>query len=246
MYDYDISEKFFGLFQSYKDSIDKLNGVLLDYENLSKLSDTLEEEGFPKFQLYLNSEISKAKVLFTLTSLNPSVVWLCGHGELEKGENLFLMGNVTDLSSPENIRDSAFSIAVHQNNRQRVLFVFDFCHSCTMINLKYYYSDGKFHKKVLDSRPTFWDDDPHLLRVSIAGASDFTTTTEDSARGGVLTLYLLQLIYTYGYISLSLFEAKKPYNLKECVITVNKPIEPEMPFIVFTPFTKKLKSIIEF
>ena len=39
MYDYDISEKFFGLFQKYKDTIDKLNKVHNHYEKISKLID---------------------------------------------------------------------------------------------------------------------------------------------------------------------------------------------------------------
>ena len=245
---YNKSETFFGLFQSYVSSSSKLNGVLRDYENLSKLSDTLEQVGYPKFHLYLNSELTKAKVLFQLTSLNPSIIWWCGHGELIEDKNVFLMGNETNLNSTENIRDDAFSIAVHQNVAPRVLFVFDFCHSCTMINLKYYYAEGNFHKKVLDTRPTFWDDDPDLLRISIAGASDFSSTTEDSIRGGVLTQYLLYLIYKYGYITLNLFEADRPYTLKECIISVNKPIDLDFAFLSFTSVEqfRKLKYIIEF
>lgn len=228
--------KFLGLFQTYSYSnLYHLPGVKKDFDNLLSLAEKLTATN--EWQSKLLFDADYETIVDTLTNDRMALVWCCGHGILSiDGRNIFL---IDDLQA--NLDDRTFfKLLAADTLTKLTLFVFDFCHSCTMINLKYYYKNGTFMSKVADTEPSLFDDNPLLTRVCIAGASDFDTTNEDT-HGGYLTQYLINLLYKFGYVSLSLFEQHQPVVVKRSVISVNRIIDEHMPLLILNKENKKLQ-----
>lgn len=220
-------KQFLGLFQTYDYSnLYHLPGVKKDFENLSQLAEEFNASGLWSSRLLFNTDYES--VIAELAQERLALVWCCGHGILSAdGRNIFLIDDML-----VNLDDrSFFKILAADTLTKLTLFVFDFCHSCTMVNLKYYYKNGVFLSKVADKEPSLFDDNPLLTRVCIAGASDFDTTNEDT-RGGHLTQYILDLLHKFGYVSLSLFEKYQPTAVQRSVISVNRIIDEDLPLLV--------------
>jgi hypothetical protein len=243
-----------GVFCAYQSSTRfNLPGVLVDHANLYDFS---REKIMPSLLLHDNrsQKIDKFQILGNLGRIgNPRIVWMCGHGFLSSDRhNVFLldafmapslMDNGSDLVDVSEWRTEAllFDTEFHQAVLQDmttpiVFFVFDFCHSATMLGLKYYYEDGFFFEKIHSAEPTLFDDDENLIRICIAGASDFKTTQEDTREGGELTNFILNLVKKHAKLTLNLISHNRPSNF---IISTNTKIDPNFAFFSFDDFLKK-------
>ncbi len=166
-----------------------------------------------------------------------NVLWFCGHGVVARGHNVFLLPDATrrtvslsNLRLESTLRDSDVFEALRANAQPTVFCVFDFCYSATMLNLKYYYIRGEYWRKTGDSEPSLYDDDPHLLRISVSGATDFTTA-EENENGGYLTQYLLRLLTRFKKLSLDLIDRHRTPRQASMVISVNRVIDRHFYFL---------------
>lgn len=219
-------KRFLGVFQTYDYSnLYHLPGVTADYVNLRALAKRLGRSGLWSAHLLYNSDY--ASIASALADENLELLWFCGHGVLTPdGRNIYLIDDMTT-----NLNDRVmYELLAKDTLTLHALYIFDFCHSCTMLNLRYYYKNGTFYKKVLDAEVGMFDDNPIMTRVCIAGSSDFGTTNED-VRGGKLTQYILYLLYTFGYLSLRLFDTNLTTAVGRSVVSTNKIIDEDEPLL---------------
>lgn len=215
---------------SYKNSKIELAGVDVDKLNLYQF--TAHTKPYPITFRLLEDE-SKETIRETIRRFSPNVVWMCGHGVLNRaGENVYLLdGMRSGVETHENtLTESEFTEFLISTTDAKVLMcVFDFCHSYSMLDLPYYYEDGSFYKKLLtlEKYNRLHGQKNHGLIITIAGCSDFETTEENSG-GGILTQQLLYLIRRDRRLSLrSLNE-----NLGEKArLSTNKIVSPDFVFL---------------
>lgn len=140
-----ITERFMGFFKSYPSTRHFLGGVIKDFKALQDLTERVGEQWDTFLLLDRDLRTLETGLLF----VDPSILWMCGHGKLVDNENVFLIEpprtNVSDATVLSGTRLTDF---LKRTARRTVLYVFDFCHSCTMINLKYYYEDDVYLEKV--------------------------------------------------------------------------------------------------
>lgn len=167
---------------------------------------------------------------------SPNFVWLCGHGVLDDNkDNVYIISdntrlprivpkNITSLPPQFKMSAAEFTMLVRQHASKILFCVFDFCHSCTMIDVPYYYESGYFYKTL----------GPHVLKpggtndpliITISGCTDFDTTEEDY-QGGFLTQRLLYVLRQNRSLSLASLDILTP---KSCIST-NKIIDPNFIF----------------
>lgn len=218
--------QFLGIFQTYAASnLYWLPGSLVDYQNLMALFGRSAAADSWRAPVMSVNETA-ARVLALLAATRPTLAWFSGHGVLTNDKvNTF----VTDIDRFAGFdEDEILNVLARDTTTSRCVYVFDFCHSCSMLNLKYYYAKGVFFQKMLESARTLFDDDTRLVRVSISGASDFGTTDEDE-NGGKLTQYLISLLRRHGFVSLRMFEDERPPSVRavislNCIINDTEPI----------------------
>lgn len=218
------------IIQSYRNTSRYLAGTDKDRINLENL-------GY-KLIKYSGSGVTCAfdtgkEDILALLRLDSNLIWICGHGMLTSNglDNIFLIEeSLPSLSSFGHISSFDFSTTIHFNQAPLTVFVLDFCHASSLVNLKYYYEDtGTWAKKMINKFPDIWDDNPQKICIVIAGASDYDSALEDS-NGGYLTNYILQLLERFRYVSLELFIKNKPQNVKS-VISLNRQIPTDLPLI---------------
>lgn len=174
---------------------------------------------------------------------------MCGHGMLNgQGENVYIVDGGTlpanappidrlpaanALTEPEftaELLRLAESRQSSQASNRTSLCVFDFCHSCTMLDLPYFYEGGYFYKKLGDGSPASVAKYERFaaghLFVSVSGCSDFETTEEDR-EGGLLTQRLLYLLRREGRLSLHLLDVSLT---KKARVSVSQPFDPHFEF----------------
>lgn len=213
----------------YKGTNIYLPGVGVDYLNLYQFTTNTT------LACTLLNNPSKTQIYEHLPTAN--IVWMCGHGVLDKTENVYLLADslpsrvppsVSLLAAANRLTEGEFTRIIKQHRRAHsvLICVFDFCHSCTMLDLEYYYEGGFFYKKVSSANFTTSRDDPFIITIS--GCPDSETTEEDR-KGGVLTQKLLFLLRREKRLTLELLDS---ITHKSC-ISVNRPIDPNFVFAQF-------------
>lgn len=225
--------KILAICSDYKHSNIRLPGVEADRVNLYHFTQNTMLEN------YILTNPSKSEIESTFQHKQPNIVWFCGHGVLDDNkDNVYIIsdGNRMPKNVPKNITLLApqfkmtaveFTSIVQRCADKFLFCVFDFCHSCTMIDVAYYYESGFFYKKLgRNVMEPGRANDP--LIITISGCTDYDTTEEDY-QGGFLTQRLLYVLRKERALSLNLLDILTP---KSC-ISVNKIIDPNFVFFNF-------------
>lgn len=186
---------------------------------------------------------NKDDIAHALSTFQPSVLWMCGHGVLnEANENVYIIdggalpprppGRISLLPPGNILSEPEFTRLALKNARSKhvTMYVFDFCHSCTMLDLPYFYENGFFYKKLGDGPDSSERYGrfraASTLFIVISGCSDFETTEED-ARGGLLTQQLLYLMRSERALSLRILDTGLYGKAR---ISVSRAIDPFFEF----------------
>lgn len=254
-----ISEKYplrvLAICSNYEGTSLFLPGVNIDKLNLYQFTQTANAS------LRMLENPSKNDIYYAIETFQPTVIWMCGHGVLNSAnENVYIVDGGTlparvpqqisllkehnKLTEPEFIK----RVLLNASKRRTTLYIFDFCHSCTMLDLPYFYENGFFYKKLANRFATIsqqknghyghdkherydkqsfaqHDDNEHMF-IAISGCSDFETTEED-AEGGLLTQRLLYLLRSKRALTLELLDTSLTNKAR---ISVSKPIDPMFEF----------------
>lgn len=220
---------FLSICNSYKNTPIYLKGVENDEKNIITYGTYLQNYKDIK-HINISSSYYPETICRLLELNDLHLVWMCGHGILRetvdndvarKKYNVF----ITDYGE---LTSDHVEMAVRQSSSQFTVYVFDFCHSLSMLNLKYFYSKGSFFKKIYDDEEekTLYEDDDKYTRISIVGASDYDIAME-TIQGGYLTSYLFYLLKTYGCVTLENFDENLPEHLSKSFICSNKILNPK-------------------
>ena len=224
---------------NYKETNIYLPGVDVDKLNLYQFTHNANSS------LRMLENPSKEEVRDAIETFQPNIIWMCGHGVLNDAkENVYIIdgsslprrvpARIAQLMPRNKLTEPEFTRLVLSNakKRQTTLYIFDFCHSCTMLDLPYFFENGFFYKKLggedADAAKQRYVRFEHLehLFIVISGCSDFETTEED-VRGGLLTQQLLYLLRREKALSLQLLDTSLTRKAR---ISTSRPVDPQFIF----------------
>lgn len=217
-----------GVFSVYKNQFFELPGVESDMKNLLKLVTKYKIT----FEFISDSQVTADNLKIKISAGNFKILWMCGHGMLDSwGQNIYLLPSPTVCLLPCLWSRNFFSSndlkqLIQQNTQQVLIFVFDFCHSGSMLNMKYKYFGGSF----IESPSSTDICGPDKIRISISGSDDSEQAPE-TREGGFLTRYLTWLLLKYKFLSLWLIDGERSRTENSFIIKVNTKINDRYPFI---------------
>ncbi len=211
----------------------RLGGVKVDKNTIVSLGQRLGWR-----VLILEEVTDKTDILDTIVKYKPSVIWMCGHGIFERGENDFILDGFFVQNQKRELHKSKFTvnnedmknIIVTSRSETNVQFVvLDFCESESLATVKYKYvvkqdTNGNVDGEYIIN-PLFQElpessviVDRNDIIIIITAASNNTLSSDSLTSGGELTIFINDLLCHYGYISINLLNKERvrlnrPYHI---------------------------------